>query len=151
MAWIEALFGTVVGLDTAPLIYFIEEHPTYLPLVRPFFQAVDRGDLRIITSVLTLTEVLVHPLRNGDRSLADQYRRILLHARQVTTVPVSEEVAEEAAQLRGAHGLRTPDAIQLATAVRSGASSFLTNDSRLPKSIASLKLLILNQLITTTP
>jgi|SRR5947209_3207051 len=122
MEWIDALRGTIVGLDTAPLIYFIEEHPTYLPLVRPFFEAVDRGDFQIVTS-----------------------------ARQVITVPVSEEVAEEAAQLRSAHGLRTPDAIQLATAVRARASSFLTNDSRLPKSVASLKLLILNQLIATTP
>ena len=32
MEWLEALRGTVVALDTAPLIYLIEEHPTYLPL-----------------------------------------------------------------------------------------------------------------------
>jgi hypothetical protein len=47
MEWLEALRGAVVGLDTAPLIYFVEENPTYLPFVRPFFEAVDRksGDL----------------------------------------------------------------------------------------------------------
>ena len=31
MEWITKLYGTVVGLDTAPLIYFIEKHPIYLP------------------------------------------------------------------------------------------------------------------------
>ena len=100
MEWLEALRGTVVGLDTAPLIYLIEENSTYLPFVRPFFEAVDRGEFRVTTSVLTLTEVLVHPMRHGDQELADQYRPILLHASEVTTVPVSEMIAEEAAQLR---------------------------------------------------
>jgi predicted nucleic acid-binding protein len=148
MEWLEALRGTVVGLDTAPLIYLIEENSTYLPFVRPFFEAVDRGEFRVTTSVLTLTEVLVHPMRHGDQELADQYRQILLHASEVKTVPVSEMIAEEAAQLRARHGLRTPDAIQLATAIHSGASSFLTNDSRLP-GFASLNVLVLNQLISS--
>ena len=148
MEWIEALAGTIVGLDTAPLIYLIEENPIFLPFVRPFFEAVDHGEFRVVTSILTLTEVLVHPMRRGDKELADQYRRILLHASQVTTAPVSEIIADEAAQLRARHGLRTPDAIQMATAIRSGASSFLTNDGRLP-SIAPLNMLVLNRLITT--
>src|ERR1700722_16700428 len=106
MEWIEALRGKVVGLDTAPLIYLIEENATYLPVVRPFFEAVDRGEFRVVTSIVTLTEVLVHPMRHGDHELAEQYRRILLHANQITTVPVSEKIAEEAAQLRATHGLR---------------------------------------------
>jgi predicted nucleic acid-binding protein len=63
---------------------------------------------------------------------------------------VSEIIADEAAQLRARHGLRTPDAIQLATAIRSGASSFLTNDSRLPI-LAPLNMLVLNQLIAKAP
>jgi predicted nucleic acid-binding protein len=95
-----------------------------------------------------LTEVLVYPLRHGNPKLADQYRRILLQANQITTAPVSDAIAEEAAQLRASHGFRTPDAIQLATAVRAGASSFLTNDARF-SSVASLKILVLNQLKET--
>jgi predicted nucleic acid-binding protein len=150
MEWIEALAGTTVGLDTAPLIYLIEENPIFLPFVRPFFEAVDRGEFRVVTSILTLTEVLVHPMRRGDQGLADQYRRILLHAGHLTTEPVSEIIADEAAQLRARHGLRTPDAIQLATAIRAGASSFVTNDSRLPR-LAPLNMLVLNQLIAKTP
>ena len=150
MEWIEALAGTTVGLDTAPLIYLIEENPIFLPFVRPFFEAVDRGEFRVVTSILTLTEVLVHPMRRGDQGLADQYRRILLHANHITTEPVSEIIADEAAQLRARQGLRTPDAIQLATAIRAGASSFVTNDSRLPR-LAPLNMLVLNQLIAKTP
>jgi predicted nucleic acid-binding protein len=147
MEWVDALRDTIVGLDTAPLIYLIEENSAYLPTIKPFFEALDRGEFQVVTSALTLTEVLVHPMRRGDHELADQYRRILLQAKHVSTVPVSNTVAEEAAQLRARHGLRTPDAIQLATAIRSGASSFLTNDTRLP-TLASLRILVLADFVT---
>lgn len=145
MEWIRALRGTVVGLDTAPLIYLIEEQATYLPVVRPFFEALDREEFRVVTSTLTVTEVLVHPMRHGDHELANRYRDILLNATSLTTLPVSEEIAEQAAELRARHNLRTPDAIQLATALIAGASSFLTNDSRLPR-LARLNTLVLSQL-----
>ena len=150
MEWLKALRGTIVGLDTAPLIYFIEENPSYLPRVRPFFEAIDQGDIQVVTSVLTLTEVLVHPLREGDPKLANQYRQILLHARHVTTLPVSDAIAEEAAEIRARYGLRIPDAIQLATAIRSGASSFLTNDARLAN-FPRVRILVLDQLRATNP
>ncbi|HET7770141.1 MAG TPA: PIN domain-containing protein [Chloroflexota bacterium] len=145
MGWIDELRGTRVGIDTAPLIYFIEEHPTYLRSVQPFFAALDRGELEAVTSVVTLLEVLVHPLRDGDTQLAQQYRDILLGAQGFTTVGVTAQMAERAALLRAAHTLRTPDAIQLATALDAGATAFLTNDEQLP-SLPGLKLLVLRQL-----
>lgn len=43
MEWINDLRGKTVGLDTAPLIYFIEENPAYIETVRFFFEAMDRG------------------------------------------------------------------------------------------------------------
>ena len=61
MEWIATLQGEVVGLDTTPLIYLIEENPTYLETIRPFFLAMDRGAFRVVTSTVTLPEVLVRP------------------------------------------------------------------------------------------
>jgi predicted nucleic acid-binding protein len=149
MEWIDALRGKVVGLDTMPLIYFIEENPTYLDMVCPFFQAMDHGDFSVVTSVVTLLEVLVHPFRHGDTVLAQQYRDILLNAKGLTTLLLSQDIAEEAAQLRAAHNIRTPDAIQMATATYAGASLFLTNDSRLP-SLPELEVLVLDELKTVS-
>src|ERR1035438_5453343 len=83
----------------------------------------------MVTSFVTLIEVLVHPLREGRPELAEEYRNILLHSPALTAIPLDEGIAEEAAGLRARHNLRTPDAIQLATAIRSGASWFLTNDN----------------------
>jgi predicted nucleic acid-binding protein len=90
-------------------------------------------------------EVLVHPLRRGDTKLAEQYRDILLNSRGLATILLSQDIAEEAARLRATHNIRTPDAIQIATALHEGASFFLTNDARLP-SISGLKVLVLDEL-----
>jgi predicted nucleic acid-binding protein len=143
--WVAALRGKVVGLDTTPLIYFIEENPTYLAMVCPFFEAMDRGEFSVVTSTLTLLEVLVHPFRHGDTKLAQQYRDILLNAEGLTTILLSQDIAEEAARLRAAHNIRTPDAIQMATAIHERALFFLTNDARLP-SLLELKVLVLDEL-----
>lgn len=150
MGWVEDLHGQTVGVDTAPFIYLIEAHPNYLEAVRGFFLAVDAGRIRAVTSTVTLLEVLVHPFRRGDAVLAQQYRDILLNSNGITCVALSSDIAEKAARLRAAYNLQTPDAMQLATARLSGASSFLTNDSFLP-SIPSVQILILGRLVHLPP
>ena len=117
MEWIAQLQGYVVGLDSASLIYFIEQNPTYLEMMRLFFRTLNQGEFRVVTSVVTLPEVLVYPLRQGNIILAQQYRDILFNSEGLTTVQVSEDIAEAAAQLRAVHNLRTPDAIQMATEI----------------------------------
>jgi predicted nucleic acid-binding protein len=133
-------------LDTAPLIYFVEENPVYVPLVDGFFEALDRNEFRVITSTVTLAEVLIHPFRIGNVTLAEQYRDILLNQNSLITASVSPAIAERAAQLRATYNLRTPDAIQLATAIEEGSAVFLTNDVRLP-AIPSLEILVLDELM----
>ena len=145
MEWIDRLRGSTVGLDTGPLIYYIEEHPAFLARIKPFFEAAERGEFRVVTSFVTLIEVLVHPLREGRPELAEEYRNILLQSPAMTAIPLDEGIAEEAAGLRARHNLRTPDAIQLATAVRSGASWFVTNDAQLA-GVSEISVLVLNQL-----
>ena len=146
MEWLKALEGQRIALDTAPLIYFIEEHPLYLPLLDPFFEKLDLGKIQIITSVITLSEVLVKPLREGNNQLAQQYREILYHIDDLTMIEVSFAIAEKTAQLRSQYSLRTPDAIQMATALQSGATTLLTNDIRWP-TIPHLQILKLDNLI----
>jgi predicted nucleic acid-binding protein len=106
---------------------------------------MDRGEFSVVTSIVTLLEVLVHPFRRGDTRLAQQYRDILLDAESLTTIFVSQDIAEEAARLRAVHNIRTPDAIQMATVIHEGASIFLTNDASLP-SLPELSVLVLDSL-----
>ena len=126
--------------------YYLEEHPVYLPLLDPLFDAIEAGAVQVITSTVTLLEVLVAPHRDGNDDLVDRYRRMLLDTRGVDVRPVSEQVAETAARLRGDYTVRTPDAIQLATAICGQASIFLTNDRRLP-SLPDIEVFLVDDLL----
>ena len=121
-----------IAIDTSLFIYFIEEAPRYLPLIEPLFAEADTGKRELITSALTLLEVLVVPYRAGDRSLADRYEQILTRSRGIRVIDLSSEQLRNAAQLRAATGVKTPDALQLAAAMSSDCSVFVTNDRRIP-------------------
>ncbi len=145
MAWVASLRGKTIGLDTTPVIYFIERHPLYVDTIRSFFEALKRGECSVVTSPITLLEALIVPLRHGDKYLAGKYRSILLKTKGLKITPLSPEIAEEAAQLRATYNIHIADAIQMATAINGGASFFLTNDMALP-SLPELKVLTLDAL-----
>lgn len=120
------------GVDTAIFIYFIEENPRFLSLVEPLFREVDMERRELVTSALTLLEVLVVPFRSGDHLLAVQYEALLTRSRGVRVVDISRDHLRAAAQLRAATGAKTPDALQLVAALGAGCATFLTNDRKLP-------------------
>ena len=142
----EALKGVIkLAIDTAPLIYLIERHPAYLTLMREIIKRVDSGDVKAVSSVVTLTEILTHPLKRGDMELAEKYRELLLHSRNFSLVSITPEVAETAARLRARYNLRTPDALQIAVALQQGCDAFLTNDAAL-KRVTEIKVLVLSEI-----
>jgi predicted nucleic acid-binding protein len=145
MGWVEDIQGQTVGIDTAPLIYFIEGNNKYTPVVDPFFQAMDRGEFMVVTSTITLLEVLVQPLRLGKIDLVAQYREILLDTNNLVIVDVIPDIAEGAAGLRASYNLRTPDAIQIATTMFMGSTTLLTNDKELRK-MEGVKVVLLDDL-----
>jgi predicted nucleic acid-binding protein len=83
----------------------------------------------------------------GNIELAQQYRDILLSQENLSTYSVSAAIAELAAQLRATKNLRTPDAIQIATAIQGGDRFFLTNDARLSV-VPELEVLVLDELVS---
>ena len=121
-----------VALDTAVFIYFIEENPRFVSLIDPLFREADKGARQLVTSALTLLEVLVVPYRAGNRLLADRYEALLTRSRGVRLVDLTCDQLRAAAQLRAATGVKTPDALQLVAAISAGCHTFLTNDRRLP-------------------
>jgi predicted nucleic acid-binding protein len=132
-----------VALDTAAFIYFIEAHRLYLPSLRPLFAAADREELAIVTSAVTLLEVLVVPYRAGNLALASRYEALLTRSRGVTVREIDHTQLRAAAQLRAVTAVRTPDALQLAAALAEGCTAFVTNDRRL-RSSAGLRVLQLD-------
>jgi predicted nucleic acid-binding protein len=122
-----------VALDTAIFIYFIQEDPRFLPHVLPLFEEADAGARELVTSAVTLLEVLVVPYRTGDAGLADRYELLLTRSRGIRLVELSRDQLRAGAQLRAATRVKTPDALQLAAALGANCRTFITNDRELPE------------------
>jgi predicted nucleic acid-binding protein len=137
--------GDPVAADSSVFIYFIEEHPTYLPLIEPLFADVQAGKRTLVTSALTLLEVLVVPLRAGNVPLAERYEALIGGAEGVRLVELGRDLLRGAAQLRASLGIRTPDALQVMAALATGCETFVTNDRRLPR-VPGLRILQLSEL-----
>lgn len=120
-----------LAIDTAVVIYLIEESTRYLPLVLPLFLEASEGKRTLVISSLTLLEVLVVPYRSGNRQLAQEYERLLTASRGLRLIDLTRDHLRAAAQLRASTGFKTPDALQLAVAIGAGCRVFITNDRRL--------------------
>jgi predicted nucleic acid-binding protein len=135
-----------VGLDTAACIYFIEEHESYAPLLAPLFRDADRRRRVLVTSALTLLEVLVVPYRAGNAALAERYEALLSRGRGLRLVNLDHVQLRAAAQLRAVTRMRTPDALQLAAALTQGCTAFVTNDREYP-AVPGLRVVQLGDLV----
>ncbi len=119
---------TRLCIDTMPFIYYVEENPLYVDLVQAVIDRIDEEALEVVSSVITLTEVLTLPIRLQNSQLEQAYRFILLRSGNFALIPITEAIASRAAHLRAQYNLKTPDALQIATAVEAGCEAFLTND-----------------------
>lgn len=120
-----------VFFDTNVFIYMFEGvEPNKSRMLEMRIRMLERGD-QIVTSSMTLGEVLVKPTKLGQTSLIEQYDRAI---RSTTKIVVFDPaVAWRYASLRATHNLRNADAIQLACAAHFGVDLFITNDKGLHK------------------
>lgn len=112
-------------VDSAPIIYVLEDHPEFAAVFRPVFEAHDEGLLRLAVTTVTLAEVLTGPLGARDEVLAERYRATL---KSWFVVDLDAEIAESAARLRAACKLKLADAVQAASALAVGADALVTHD-----------------------
>lgn len=120
-----------IALDTNLFIYAFEQHPQYGETVKAILDEVEAGAVEAVVSTITLTEILTKPIREGNETLEKRYRLLFTHFPNLTVIPVDVSVAEQAAYLRGKYGLKTPDALIVASAIVARAKLFITNDRRL--------------------
>ena len=139
----------VVYLDANSIIYTIESVEPYLTALNPLWDAVQAGPLTVATSDLTLLEVLVGPLKRGDKGLETDYRALLQRSQGVQLIPISHAVLEHAANLRATTSLKTPDAIHAATALITGCALFVTNDGAFKK-VPGLPVAVLSETIASS-
>ena len=120
-----------IFFDTNVFIYLFEDYEPFSSLVDSISRRmIQRGD-KLVTSSMTLGELLVKPTKMGQISLIEQYDRTIRSRAQV--IMFDSVVAWTYASLRATYSIRNADAIQLACAAHYGVDLFITNDQKLHK------------------
>jgi len=135
----------LVYLDANSIIYTVETHPVYGPLLQPLWQAAQTRSIEVVTSELALMETLVGPLKSGNTLLEHAYEQALLGT-DIRLLPITHPILRGAARLRATTKLKTPDALHAATAQQAGCVLFVTNDGGF-RNVPGLPLVILDDLL----
>lgn len=133
-------------IDTSPFIYYTEKRLGFLERVKAVFAYQYTHAIDTITSVITLSECLVKPIKQNDMLLVSAYERFFMKTHGISLIPVTFEISRLSADLRALYNLRTPDALHIATALETGCEAFLTNDVAL-KRIKEIRILVLDEIV----
>ncbi len=117
--------GALVLVDSAPIIYVLEQAPKFASRFRPLFERQSVGEIQFAVTTMTIAEVLTGSFGAGEEALAKRYRAVM-ESWQV--VSLTADIAESTARLRASLGLKMADAIQAASAIAINADALLTHD-----------------------
>ncbi len=137
--------GTVY-VDANAIIYRVEAIQPYLAAAAPLWDALRDGRQQVLTSELSVLEVLVRPIQLGDTGLQALFLRVLYQTRGFSCIPISRQILQAGASLRATTGLKTPDAIHAATALIAGCSLFVTNDPDFRR-VSGLPVVVLSDVV----
>ena len=126
---VVSLTGKRVYLDTNTIIYALEGIPAYANLKAGLLDHLDKGNVTVVTSELTLVETIVGTRNLGSRANEAVFRTFLTPSANFVLEPISMAVLETVIDLRSQFRFKIPDAIHLATGILAGCDAFVTNDS----------------------
>ena len=135
-----------IALDTSIFIYQMEANARYLALTDSVFSWVERTGHEAVTSTITMTELLVPSYGDNDERTIDEFYGLLSTYPNLRWIAPDLETADVAARMRATYRLRTPDALQAATALRADATGLITNDAAFAR-IKELETVVLDRLL----
>ena len=120
-----------VFIDTAPIIYFLENSSIYMESMKKFFTRCMKEHIQIVTSTLTIEEYLVSPYSKGKLEYVDNFKRFIEYMK-MEVVDIDSSIAEQGAKIRGQYkNFKAMDALQIATSIVKKCDMFFTNDKQL--------------------
>ena len=117
--------------DTNLFVYLVEDRSARADQVMALRQWMMEREDELLTSALTLGEVLVKPMEAGDEELMRRYEHTI--GAGATVLPFDDHAARRFADIRRDRSVKAPDAIQLACAAAANVDLFVTNDDRLSR------------------
>ena len=134
-----------IYLDTAPVIYLIENNGEYYNKLVSSIIKWNRDGCGFFTSVITRAEFCVHPYRTGRYDLIKAYDD-MLNELKVNVIGIDDTVADTAARLRGKYSFfKSMDTLQISASMRCMADVFLTNDKQL-RQCSETRILLISEL-----
>lgn len=122
--------------DTNLFIYLFEQNAEWAPRVVELREKMlTRGD-QLLTSWLTVGEVLTKPKELRNAVLAKSYLDFF-QSGSLELIPFDFEAAQRYSEIRSRERVRPADSIQLACAAAAVTDLFVTNDSRLSHLVVS--------------
>lgn len=116
--------------DSMLFIYWLDDNPHFAKRVASIHARMSERNDELITSAVTVGEVLAGVYRKGPMSRVDEVRNALLSVLS-EVVPFTADTADHYARIRGSLKIASPDAIHLACAASADTDLFLTNDKNL--------------------
>jgi predicted nucleic acid-binding protein len=135
-----------VAIDSCIFIYELEANPGYVEWARRIFAWLEKPGHSAVTSTVTMTEVLTLPYQTANQEIVDAYFALVSNYPNLQWIAPDLQIAGLAAQFRARYRLRTPDALQAATALRSGVRGFISNDKAFRR-VEGLETLLLDELM----
>ena len=135
-----------VFVDTAPLIYLLEDNQVYYSRIEKLFSYWYKTGSHLITSAITVEEYCVYPYKQGRADLIENFD-LFLSAYGIDVYRIDSEIAKKAAIIRSQFAaFKAMDALQLSTAVINRCDCFLTNDKQLSQ-YREIDCLVVNDLV----
>ncbi|MBI3353954.1 MAG: PIN domain-containing protein [Nitrospirae bacterium] len=134
----------IISLDTSIFIYFVEHNQQYYPICNLIFEKLEKGDIQVCTSSITLLEILVQPYRLKNDDLVLKFYSLLTTYPNIKWIDLTLSIADLAAKLRAEYRLKTPDSIQVASAISHGATGFICNDKAF-KMIKEIECMVIDE------
>jgi predicted nucleic acid-binding protein len=115
--------------DSNLFIYLLEDFGLHTERAINLRKSMLRRRDELVTSTISLGEVLVHPIRYNRPDIANAYEQEI--TRSARLIPFDIDAARIFAAIRCDKTIKAPDAIQLACAAQARCDLFITNDDRL--------------------
>jgi len=123
----------VVALDTSIFIYHLEDHPKFGSLAEIIFELAEKNRLKIISSIISPIEILTGYEKAKDFNARSNFIQMMNLFPNIEIYNLASNLVDQIVNLRVKYNLKTPDAIELATAIENKAEVFITNDKKLKK------------------
>ncbi len=132
-----------IFLDTAPIIYFVEQKEKYLEQIKNIFKSNYLSEY--YTSTISIAEYSLYPYLY-DKSLLKDYNKFI-DRMGINLIDINKEIAEKSALIKSQYKFfKTADSLQLASALAYNCDLFITNDKQL-RQFSDIETLVLDDLL----